>query len=60
MDAGRRNALRSGGGLTLAALLGAAGWLEPDRAFAQAAWNKAAFDTHDLRDTTKALGGCGG
>ena len=57
MDAGRRNALRSGGGLTLAALLGAAGWLEPDRAFAQAAWNKAAFDTHDLRDTTKALGG---
>jgi sulfur-oxidizing protein SoxY len=42
--------------LTLAALLGAAGWLESERALAQG-WNKTAFDTHDLRDTAKALGG---
>ena len=56
MDAGRRNALKFGGGLTLAALLGAAGWFAPERARAET-WNKAAFDTHDLRDTTNALGG---
>ena len=56
MDRGRRKALKSGGGLTLAALLAAAGWLEPGRALAEG-WNKAAFDTHDLRDTAKALGG---
>jgi len=56
MDQGRRTVLKSGSGLTLAALLSAAGWLVPERARAET-WNKAAFDTHDLRDTTKALGG---
>ena len=56
MHAGRRTVLKSGGGLTLAALLSAAGWLTPERARAET-WNKTAFDTHDLRDTTKALGG---
>jgi sulfur-oxidizing protein SoxY len=56
MDAGRRTVLKSGGGLTLAALLSAAGWLTPEHARAET-WNKTAFDTHDLRDTAKALGG---
>src|SRR5215469_16216211 len=56
MDQGRRTVLKSGSGLTLAALLSAAGWLVPERARAET-WNKAAFDTHELRDTTKALGG---
>jgi sulfur-oxidizing protein SoxY len=56
MDAGRRTVLKSGGGLTLAALVAAAGWLAPGRARAEG-WNKAAFDTRDLRDTAKALGG---
>jgi sulfur-oxidizing protein SoxY len=56
MDAGRRAVLKSGGGVTLLALVGAAGWLEPGDASAQS-WNKAAFDTHNLPDTTRALGG---
>jgi sulfur-oxidizing protein SoxY len=56
MDQGRRTVLKSGSGLTLAGLLSVAGWLAPERARAET-WNKAAFDTHDLRDTTKALGG---
>ena len=55
MDRRRRTLLKSGSGLTLAALLSAAGWLTPERARAET-WNKAAFDTHDLRDTAKALG----
>ena len=41
-------------------LLVAAGWLKPEEALAQAqaqTWNKAAFDTHSLADTMKALGG---
>src|SRR5262249_26219876 len=58
MDAGRRTVLKSGGGLTLAALLAAAGWIAPQRARAEG-WDKAAFDTRDLRDTAKALGGGG-
>jgi sulfur-oxidizing protein SoxY len=57
MDAGRREALKKGGGLTLFALLAAAGWL-PQEARAEAAgWNQAAFDTHAMDETLKALGG---
>ena len=56
MDAGRRAVLKSGGGMTLLALAAAAGWLKPEEAFAQS-WNKAAFDTHSLPDTMRALGG---
>jgi sulfur-oxidizing protein SoxY len=48
--------LRSGGGLTLLALVAAAGWLRPGEAAADG-WNTAAFDTHSLDDTLKALGG---
>ena len=44
--------------MTLLGLLLATGWLKPEEALAQAqAWNKAAFDTHSLADTMKALGG---
>ncbi len=52
----RREALKSGGGMTLLALLAAAGWSAPGAARAQA-WNKAAFDAKTLDDTMKALGG---
>ena len=58
MDEMRRRLIQSGGGMTLLSLLLAAGWLKPDDALAQAqTWNKAAFDTHSLTDTMKALGG---
>ena len=44
--------------MTLFGLLAATGWLKPEQALAQAqTWNKAAFDTHSLPDTMKALGG---
>ena len=56
MDRTRRQALQTGGGLTLAVLLGAAGWLRPGAAAAQA-WNKGAFEAHALDETVKALGG---
>ncbi|HEX9278738.1 MAG TPA: thiosulfate oxidation carrier protein SoxY [Casimicrobiaceae bacterium] len=58
MDEMRRRLIQSGGGMTLLSLLLAAGWLKPEEALAQAqTWNKAAFDTHSLTDTMKALGG---
>jgi sulfur-oxidizing protein SoxY len=55
MDRQRREALKAGGGVSLAVLLAAAGWLAPGEA--GAAWNKAAFETKALDDTVKALGG---
>ena len=58
MDARRRDVLKTGGGVSLLALVAAAGWLKPGDALAQgAAWNKAAFETHALDETVKALGG---
>jgi sulfur-oxidizing protein SoxY len=57
MDAARRDVLKKGGGLSLLTLLGAAGWLAPELAHAQAAWNKGAFETHSMDETLKALGG---
>jgi sulfur-oxidizing protein SoxY len=56
MDESRRQALRTGGGLTLLALLAAAGWLRPGDAAAEG-WNTGAFESHSLDDTAKALGG---
>jgi sulfur-oxidizing protein SoxY len=56
MDNKRRAVLKSSGGATLLGLLAAAGWLKPGDARAQT-WNKAAFDTHSVADTMKALGG---
>jgi sulfur-oxidizing protein SoxY len=57
MDSKRRQALKSGGGLTLATLLVAAGFLKPGDASAADAWNKSAFETKSLDETMKALGG---
>ena len=56
MDARRRHALKTGGGLTLLTLVAAAGWLKPEDVAAQN-WNKGAFETKSLDETLKALGG---
>lgn len=55
MHSTRRDALKTGGGLTLLALVTAAGWLKSGDARA-ADWNKAAFETRSLDETYKALG----
>ena len=52
----RREVLKSGGGMTLLALIAAAGWLKPADAAAQA-WNKSAFEAKSLDETMKAFGG---
>jgi sulfur-oxidizing protein SoxY len=58
MNRQRRTILKTGSGATLLSLLASAGLLSPGGAQAQAqAWNKAAFDTHNLAETMKALGG---
>ena len=56
MNHTRREALKIGGGMTVLALLFAAGFLKPGDAIA-AEWNKDAFNTKNLADTLKALGG---
>jgi sulfur-oxidizing protein SoxY len=55
MDRVRRDALKRTGGLSLLALLAAAGFTPPALAQAQG-WNKGAFDTHSMDETLKALG----
>ena len=55
MDSRRREVLKTGGGITLLALVAAAGWLKPSDAMAQA-WNKAAFDAKTMDETMKAFG----
>ncbi len=57
MNTSRREVLKAGGGMTVMALAAGAGLLRPEQAFAQAAWNKTAFDTKSFADTVKALGG---
>ncbi len=57
MNIQRREALRQGGGISLLALVAAAGWLKPGEARAADAWNKAAFETNTMDATVKALGG---
>src|SRR5512143_3351038 len=57
MNSQRREALKTAGGVSLLALVAAAGWLKPGEALAADAWNKAAFDTKTLDETMKALGG---
>jgi sulfur-oxidizing protein SoxY len=57
MNASRRKALKTGGGMTLLGALFAAGLLKPQSAAAQ--WNKEAFSTKSIADTLKALGGSG-
>jgi sulfur-oxidizing protein SoxY len=56
MNRQRREVLRTGGGLSLLALVTAAGWLRPGEALAADAWNKAAFETNSMDATLKALG----
>jgi sulfur-oxidizing protein SoxY len=56
MNAGRRDVLKAGGGMSLLTLLAAAGWLKPGDALAADAWNKAAFDAKTMDETYKAIG----
>ena len=55
MDITRRQALKTGSGVTLLTLVAAAGWLTPGEAAAED-WNKAAFETKSIDDALKALG----
>lgn len=57
MNASRRKALKTGGGVGLLGALFAAGLVKPGTAAAQ--WNKAAFSTSSVADTLKAMGGSG-
>ena len=57
MNSSRREILKGSGGATVLALAAAAGLFKPGSAWAQAAWNKAAFETKSLNDVVKALGG---
>src|SRR6266496_1478584 len=58
MDEMRRRLIQSGGGMTFLGVLLAAGWIKPEEALAFAQpWNKAAFETHSMAETMKALGG---
>jgi len=56
MNGSRRNLLQASGGATVMALAVSAGIFKPGVAYSQE-WNKAAFDTKNLQDTAKALGG---
>ena len=56
MGSMRRDVLKTGSGLTMLAMLAAAGMLKPSAAAAQA-WNKAAFEARTMDETMKALGG---
>src|SRR5437660_6680293 len=56
MNRKRRILLKTGSGATLLSLLAGAGMLASRAAQAQA-WNKDAFETHNLAETMKALGG---
>ena len=57
MDSSRRKVLTGGGGAAVMGLALAAGLFKPGSAFAQAIWNKSAFETKSFNDTVKALGG---
>ena len=57
MNSGRRTVLQRTGGMAVLALAGAAGLFKPVSAWAQGAWNKAAFETKSVNDTVKAFGG---
>jgi sulfur-oxidizing protein SoxY len=52
----RRKVLKAGGGMTLYALLIAAGWLKPGDVAAQS-WNKSAFEAKSLDEALKAFSG---
>lgn len=52
----RRNLLKASSGATVIALAASAGIFKSGNVFA-AEWNKAAFDTKNLQETVKAMGG---
>jgi sulfur-oxidizing protein SoxY len=54
MDAGRRDVLKAGGGVSLLALAAAAGWIRPGEAMA-ADWNKAAFEAKTMDEAYKSM-----
>lgn len=56
MNKTRRNLLQATGSATVMALAASAGVFKSGNVLA-ADWNKAAFDTKNLQDTVKALGG---
>ena len=55
MNQTRRNVLKAGGGVSLYALLAAAGIMQADAALA-ADWNQKAFEAKNLKDALGALG----
>ena len=57
MNSGRRKVLQGTGGAAVLGLAMAAGLFKPGSAWAQAGWNKAAFETKTLNDAVKAMGG---
>jgi len=57
MDSRRRKFIGGGGGAAVLALAAGAGLFKPGSAWAQAGWNKAAFETKSLNDAVKAMGG---
>ena len=57
MNSGRRKVLQGTGGAAVLGLAMAAGLFKPGSAWAQASWNKAAFETKTLNDAVKAMGG---
>jgi sulfur-oxidizing protein SoxY len=56
MDSNRRKVLKGTGGMAVMGLAASAGLFQAGSAWAQA-WNKAAFDTKNMADTVKAMGG---
>jgi sulfur-oxidizing protein SoxY len=52
----RRQFVQTSSGASALALVAATGWL-PATSHAQAAWNKTAFESKNLADAVKALGG---
>jgi sulfur-oxidizing protein SoxY len=57
MNSSRREVLKGTGGAAVLGLAMVAGLFKPGNAWAQASWNKAAFDVKTLNDAVKALGG---
>ncbi len=56
MNGNRRQVLKGTGGMAVLGLAASAGLLGSGGAWAQS-WNKAAFETKNLADTVKAMGG---
>ena len=59
MNSSRRKLLQGSGGMAVMGLAMAAGLFRPGSAWAQASWNKQAFEVKSLNDAVKALGGAG-